>query len=109
MTHMQTTEKIPKSYPIGVEGFQSNSREISEMWNLYTKNIMFICSLLTSTSTWYSDYHNGPGRYMSRELKSENINKKKAPTQRSNHPAKHYSTIPLNTTTSQKDIIQTSC
>jgi hypothetical protein len=74
-------EKIPKSHPIGSEGFRSNSREFSEMWNLYAKNIMFACSLTTSTSTWCSDYCNGPSGYMSGELKSENINKKKAPTQ----------------------------
>jgi hypothetical protein len=43
---------------------------------------------------------------MSRELKSENIHKKKALTQQSNHPGKGYSTIPLNITISQKDIIQ---
>jgi hypothetical protein len=55
-------------------------REFSEMWKLYVKNIMFVCSLPTLTSTWRSDHHNGPGGYMSGELKSENINKKKAPT-----------------------------
>jgi hypothetical protein len=80
MTHLQMTEKITNSHPIGSEGFQSNSREFSEIWNLYIKNIMFACSLPTSTSTWQSDHYNGPGGYMSGELKSENINKKEAPT-----------------------------
>jgi hypothetical protein len=55
---------------------------------LYAKNIMFACSLPMSTSTWHSDHHNGPGRYMSGELKTENINKEKAPTRKSHHPAK---------------------
>jgi hypothetical protein len=63
-------------------------REFSEMWNLYVKNIIFACSLPMSTSTWRSDLRNRPGRYMSEELKSENINKKKAPTRQSHHPAK---------------------
>jgi hypothetical protein len=71
-----------------MKGFRSILREFSEMWNLYAKNIMFACSLPTSTSTWHSDYHNRPGGYMSGELKSENVNKKKAPTRQSHHPAK---------------------
>jgi hypothetical protein len=69
-------------------GFGAILTEFSEMWNLYTKNIMFAYSLPTSTSTWHSDHYNGPGGYMSGELKSENINKKKAPTRQSHHPAK---------------------
>jgi hypothetical protein len=56
--------------------------------NLYAKNIMFVCSLPTSTSTWRSDHCIRPGGYMSGELKSENTNIEKAPTQRSHHPAK---------------------
>jgi hypothetical protein len=54
-------------------------REFSEMWNLYVKNIIFVYWLPMSTSTWCSNHHNGPGGYMSGELRSENINKKKAP------------------------------
>jgi hypothetical protein len=88
MTRVQTNENITKSYLIGSEGFQSNSREFSKMQNLYAKNIMLACSLPMSTSTWHSNHHNGPGGYMSGELKSENINKEKAPTQQSHHPAK---------------------
>jgi hypothetical protein len=80
MTHEEMTEKITKSHPIGLERFQSDPREFSEMWSLYVKNIMFVYSLPISTSTWHSNHCNGPGGYMSRELKSENINKKKAPT-----------------------------
>jgi hypothetical protein len=53
--------------------------EFPEMWNLYAKNIMFASSLPTSTSTWCSNHRNGPGGYMSGELKSENIKKKKTP------------------------------
>jgi hypothetical protein len=59
-----------------------------EIWNLYVKNIIFICSLPMLTSTWHSEYCNGPGGYMSGELKSENIKYQKAPTQRSHYPAK---------------------
>jgi hypothetical protein len=51
-----------------------------EIRNLYAKNIMFACSLPMSTSTWRSDHRNGPGGYMSGELKSENIKYRKAPT-----------------------------
>jgi hypothetical protein len=58
------------------------------MWNLYVKNIIFAYSLPMSTSTWHSDHRNGPGGYMSGELKTENINKEKAPTQKSHHAAK---------------------
>jgi hypothetical protein len=62
--------------------------EFSERWNLYAKNITFACSLAMSTITWHSNHRNGPGGYMSGELKSENINTEKAPTQQSHHPAK---------------------
>jgi hypothetical protein len=73
-------------------------REFSKMWNLYGKNIMFAYSLPISTSTGHSDHCNGPGGYMSGELKSENINENKAPTRQSDHPVKDHSTIPLSTT-----------
>jgi hypothetical protein len=69
-------------------GFGAILRELFEIWNLYVKNIMFACSLLMSTSTWHSDHHNGPAGYMSGELKSENINTEKAPTQQSHYPEK---------------------
>jgi hypothetical protein len=62
------------------KGFRVILGEFSKMWNLYMRNIMFAYSLPMSTSTWHSDYCNRPGRYMSRELKLENINKRKAPT-----------------------------
>jgi hypothetical protein len=65
---------------------------------------MFACSLPTSTSTWHSDYRNRPGGYMSRELKSENIKYRKAPTQRSYYLATRPTIIPSHTTKSQKDI-----
>jgi hypothetical protein len=74
-------EKITKSYPIGLERFRIISGKVFKIWNLYTKNIMFACSLPTSISTWHSDHCDGPGGYMSEELKSENINMEKAPTQ----------------------------
>jgi hypothetical protein len=51
-----------------------------EIQNLYAKDITFACSLPMSTSTWHSDHRNGPGGYMSGELKSENIKYRKAPT-----------------------------
>jgi hypothetical protein len=63
-------------------------RGLSEMWKLYVNNIMFACSLPMSTSTWRPDHCNGPSGYMSGELKSENINKKKAHTRQSYYPAK---------------------
>jgi hypothetical protein len=73
-------EKITKSYPIGLERFQSISGKVFKIWNVYAKNIIFACSLPTSTSTWHSDHRDGPSGYMSEELKSENINMEKAPT-----------------------------
>jgi hypothetical protein len=88
MRYLQTAEKITKSHLIGLEGFWSDLREFSEIWTLYAKNIMSVCSLPTSTSTWHSNHRNGSGGYMSGELKSENINKKKAPTRKSHHPEK---------------------
>jgi hypothetical protein len=81
-------ERITKCYPIGSEKFWSIWANNFEIQNLYTKNIIFACSLPTSTSTWHSDHRIGPGGYMSGELKSENINMEKAPTQTSDHPAK---------------------
>jgi hypothetical protein len=70
------------------KGFGAILREFSEIWNLYAKHIIFAYSLPTSTSTWYSDHCNGSGGYMSGELNSENIYKKKVPTQQSHHLAK---------------------
>jgi hypothetical protein len=84
----EMAEKITKSHPIGSERFWSICTDNFEMWNLYAKNITFACSLPTSTSTWHSEHRNGPGGYMSGELKSENIKYRKAPTRRSHHPAK---------------------
>jgi hypothetical protein len=117
MLYLRMAEKITKSHLISSEGFRSDPREFSKICNLYVKNIMFVCSLPTSTSTWQSDYCNRPGGYISVELKSENINRKKAPTRQSHHPEKitqlfhriqlhprkilfketvrHYNTIPL--------------
>jgi hypothetical protein len=70
------------------KGFRAILGEFSEMWNLYAKNITFAYSLPTSTSTWRSDYHNGPGGYMSGELKSESINKEKPLLDKSYDPEK---------------------
>jgi hypothetical protein len=42
---------------------------------------------------------------MSGELKSENINTEKAPTQRSHDLAKRSTIVPIHTTNSKKDII----
>jgi hypothetical protein len=97
-------ERITKCYLIGLERFQSIWINNFEIWNLYVKNIMFVYSLPTSTSTWHSDHCNGPGGYMSGELKSENIKYRKAPTQRSYYPAKRPIIILLHITKSQKDI-----
>jgi hypothetical protein len=87
-------EKITKCHPISSERFQSICANIFEIQNLYAKNIMFAYSLPTSTSTWHSDHCNGPGGYMSGELKLENINTEKSPyskkpsssTDHLNHP-----------------------
>jgi hypothetical protein len=73
-------ERITKCHPIGSEEFWSIWKNNFKIWNLYVKNIMFAYSLPMSTSTWHSDHHNGPGGYMSGELKSENIKYQKAPT-----------------------------
>jgi hypothetical protein len=97
-------ERITKCHPIGSEGFWSIWTNNFKIRNLYTKNIMFACSLPMSTSTWRSDHHNGPGGYMSGELKSENIKYQKAPTRRSHYPAIRPTIIPSHTIRSQKDI-----
>jgi hypothetical protein len=68
-----------------------------EIRNLYMKNITFAYSLPTSTSTWHSDHHIGPGGYMSGELKSKNIKYQKAPTRRSHYPATRPTIIPSHT------------
>jgi hypothetical protein len=74
-------KNITRSYLISLEGFQTDPIEFS-------KNMEFASSLPTSTSTWCSDSHNGPSRYICGELKLENINIEKAPTRQSYHPAK---------------------
>jgi hypothetical protein len=81
-------ERITKSHLISSERFCSICPDKFEMWNLYVKIIMFAYSRPTSTSTWHSEYCNGPGVYMSGELKLENIKYRKAPTRRSHHLAK---------------------
>jgi hypothetical protein len=80
MTPARMAERITKCHPISSEGFRSIWTNNFKIWNLYMKNIMFAYSLPTLTSTWHSDHHNGPGGYMSGELKSENIKYRKAPT-----------------------------
>jgi hypothetical protein len=97
-------ERITKCHPIGLEEFRSVWTNNFKIWNLYTKNIMFACSLPMSTSTWHSDHCNGPGGYMSGELKSENIKYRKAPTQRSNYPATRPTIVPSHITKSQNNI-----
>jgi hypothetical protein len=93
----EMAERITRSHPIGVGMFWRVCTNKFEIQNLYAKNIMFVCSLPMSTSTQHSDYHNGPGGYMSGELKSENIKYQKAPTQRSYHLAKRPTIIPSYT------------
>jgi hypothetical protein len=100
----ETAERITRGHPIGLGTFWSVCTDKFEIRNLYAKNIMFACSLPTSTSTWRSDHCNGPGGYMSGELKSENIKYRKAPTRRSHHLAKRPTIVPSQTTKSQKDI-----
>jgi hypothetical protein len=102
MPHIQIAEKITKSHPIGSERFWSICMNIFKIQKLYAKNITFVCSLPTSTSTWYSDYHNRPGGYISRELKLENINTEKAPTRRSNYPVQITQTVLSIITTSEE-------
>jgi hypothetical protein len=80
MTHIRMAGRITKYYLIGSEGFQSIWTNNFEIQNLYATNIIFACSLPTSTSTWHSDHCNGPSGYMSGELKLENIKYRKAPT-----------------------------
>jgi hypothetical protein len=100
----EMAKRITRSHLIGLGTFWSICTDKFEIQNLYVKNIMFACSLPTSTSTWHSNHCNRPGGYISGELKSENIKYRKAPTQRSHYPAKRSTIIPLYTTKSQKDI-----
>jgi hypothetical protein len=102
MTPVRIAERITKYHPIGSEEFWSIWVNNFKIWNLYVKNIMFVCSLLTTTSTWHSNQRNGPGGYMSGELKSENIKWKKAPTQRSHYPAIRPTIIPHTTKSSER-------
>jgi hypothetical protein len=74
-------ERITRSYPIGSERFWSIYTSNFEIQNLYAENIIFAYSLPISTSTWHSDYCNGPGGYISGELKSKNINMEKPPVE----------------------------
>jgi hypothetical protein len=69
----EMAKRITRSHPIGLGMFWSICTDNVEIQNLYAKNIMFVCSLPMSTSTWLSEHHNGPSGYISGELKSENI------------------------------------
>jgi hypothetical protein len=95
-------ERITKYHQIGSEESWSVWMNNFKIWNLYTKHIMFAYSLPTLTSTWHSNDCNGPGGYMSGELKSENIQYQRAPTQRSHYPAPRPTIIPLYTTKSSE-------
>jgi Na+-transporting NADH:ubiquinone oxidoreductase subunit NqrF len=95
-------KRITKCHLIGSEGFQSIWMNNFKIQNLYMKNIMFACSLPMSSSTWHSDHSNGPGGYMSRVLKSENIKYQKAPTRRSYYLAIRPAIIPSYIIKSQK-------
>jgi hypothetical protein len=75
----EMAERITRSYPIGLGIFWSICTDKFKIRNLYVKNIMFAYSLLTLTSTWRSDHHNGPGGYMSGQLKSEKYKISKSP------------------------------
>jgi hypothetical protein len=72
--------RSPRVTQLVHRGFGVILTEFFEIWHLYVKNIIFAYSLPMLTSTWYSDHRNGPGGYMSVELKSENINTEKAHT-----------------------------
>jgi hypothetical protein len=76
----EMAERITRSYLIALGPFWSIYTDKFKIWNLYVKNIIFAYSLPTSTSTWHSNHCNRPAGYMSRELKSENIKYRKAPT-----------------------------
>jgi hypothetical protein len=76
----KTAKRITRSHPISLGILWSICNDKIEIWNLYAKNIIFAYSLPTSTSTWHSDHHKGPGGYMSGELKLENIKYRKAYT-----------------------------
>jgi hypothetical protein len=67
-----TAERITRGHPISLRASWSVCTAKFEIRNLYAKNIMFACSLPMSTSTWRSEHRNGPGGYMSGQLKSEN-------------------------------------
>jgi hypothetical protein len=104
MRHVRTAEKITKSHPVGSERFRSVCANNFEIRNLYAKNIMFACSLTTSTSTWRCDHRNGPGGYMSGELKSENIKYRTSPHSKKPSSSKRSTIVPSHTNKSQKDI-----
>jgi hypothetical protein len=97
-------ERITKSHPIGSERFWSVCTDNFGMRNLYAKNIMFAYSLPTSTSTWRSEHRNGPGGYMSGELKSEKYKKSKSPHSKKPSSSRRSTIVPSYTTKSQKDI-----
>jgi hypothetical protein len=97
-------ERITKCYPISSEGFWSIWMNNFEIWNLYAKNIMFVCSLPMSTSTWHSDYCNGPSGYMSGELKSENIKYRKSPHSKKPLSSNKTYNHPIIYNEAQKDI-----
>jgi hypothetical protein len=79
-TYMTWLRRLPRRHLSSLERFWSICINSFKIQNLYVKNITFAYSLPMSTSTWHSNYCNGPDGYMSGELKSENINTEKAPT-----------------------------
>jgi hypothetical protein len=106
LTHLQMTEKITRSHPIGSERFRSNSGKVFQNVEVVCKKY-HVCMLSTNINqylvfrlpqwTWWV-YEWGA------RVRKHKYGK--GPTRRSHHPAKDDSTIPSNTNTFKKDIIQ---
>jgi hypothetical protein len=88
ITHLQTTEKITRSYPIGLEGFQNDSERVFG-------NVEFVCKkyhicMLSTNINQYLAFQLPQWTWWVYEWGAQVRKHKyeKAPTQQSHYPAK---------------------
>jgi hypothetical protein len=104
--YLQMTEKITRSYPIGSEGFQNNSARVF-------RNVEFVCKkyhicMLSTNVNQYLAFRPPQWTWWVYEWGAQVRKHKYEKSPHSTKPlsSKDHSTVPSNTTTFKKDIIQ---
>jgi hypothetical protein len=106
LTHLQTTEKITRSHPIGSEGFRSDSGRVFQ-------NVEFVCKkyhicILSTNVNQYLAFRPPQWTWWVYELGAQVRKHKYRKSLHWKKPSsrKDPSTVPSNITTFKKDIIQ---